>query len=332
MDGPAFGRELTIGVEEELFLVDASTLEPAPAVHAVVPDPGERLKTELFQCLLETTTPVCASAPEALDALQRLREEAAERADAEGLAILAAGTHPLALGGEQPLVDAPVYRKLAAELGDGVERQLVCGLHVHVGLPDERACLHAYEAVLPWLPALLGLSASSPYLEGEEAGALSGRAGRIAELPGGSVPPPLPSWERFEELRAGGAGRTWWDVRPSPAFGTLELRIADMQTDVRRAAGVAALCQALVAAVLERDAGEPVDRDAYVRRREEAARTPPALEPLADLVERPARGLGGWRLVEELLAGPSEAGCQLALGRRDGLAAVVADLRDRSQP
>jgi carboxylate-amine ligase len=332
VDAPAFGRELTIGVEEELFLVDPGSLDAAPAVHDVVPESGERVKTELFQCLVETTTPICDTAFEALASLQRLREEVIERAEANGLVVVAAGSHPLARGEEQPLVDTPLYRKMAAALGDAVHRQLVCGLHAHIGLPTERACVHAYEGVLPWLPTVLSLSASSPFLDGEPAGALSGRAGRLAELPGASIPPVLRRWEDYEQLEPAVVERSWWDARPNPTLGTLELRIADQQTDVRRAAGIAALAQALVAAVLERDAVAPVDREAYSRRREEAAEAELPVERLAALVERPARRLGTWALVEELLAGPREARRQLDVADRNGLEAVVADLRERTAP
>jgi gamma-glutamyl:cysteine ligase YbdK (ATP-grasp superfamily) len=229
-------------------------------------------------------------------------------------------------------VDTPLYRKMAAALGDAVHRQLVCGLHAHIGLPTERACVHAYEGVLPWLPTVLSLSASSPFLDGEPAGALSGRAGRLAELPGASIPPVLRRWEDYEQLEPAVVERSWWDARPNPTLGTLELRIADQQTDVRRAAGIAALAQALVAAVLERDAVAPVDREAYSRRREEAAEAELPVERLAALVERPARRLGTWALVEELLAGPREARRQLDVADRNGLEAVVADLRERTAP
>jgi hypothetical protein len=104
-----------------------------------------------------------------------------------------------------------------------------------------------------------------------------------------------------------------------------------MQTDVRRSAALGALCQALVAAVLERPA-DPVDRDAYARRRDEGAREALAVEPLADLTERQARRLGGWALVEELLAAPAEAVRQRELAARGDLDAVVADLVDRTPP
>ena len=175
-----FGRALTLGVEEELILVDARSLAPVPAVEELVPVPDERLKYELFQSLVETTTPICADVYEALDALQRLRDEVAERCEAEGISFLAAGMHPTGRGDEQEVIDLPRYRKMSDELGDQIQRQFVCGVHVHVGVPDEKACLAAYEALVARLPAILSLSASSPFADGEETGCRSTRATRAA--------------------------------------------------------------------------------------------------------------------------------------------------------
>jgi glutamate---cysteine ligase / carboxylate-amine ligase len=328
-----FGRSLTLGVEEELILVDARSFAPVPAVHELVPEPDERLKYELFQSLVETTTPVCADAYEALDALQRLRDEVAERCEAEGVSFLAAGMHPTGRGDEQEVIDLPRYRKMADELGDEIQRQFVCGVHVHVGMPDEEACLAAYEALVPWLPAILSLSASSPYADGEETGCRSTRATRLAELPDGSVPPPLSTWGEWADRTAGrDYTRIWWDVRPHPRLGTLELRMPDAQPDVRRTAGLAALVQALAAAGMAERGRPPLDRDDYVRRRAEAARVALPLDDLADAAEPAARALGSWAFVEELLAGPWEAERQLGIGRRDGLDAVLSDLVDRSRP
>jgi glutamate---cysteine ligase / carboxylate-amine ligase len=328
----AFGRVLTLGVEEELVLVDQRSLAPVPAVQTLVPEPGERLKYELFQSLVETNTPVSADVFEALDAMQRLREEVAERADAEGVSFLSAGMHPTGRGDEQEVIDLPRYRKMAGELGDGLQRQFVCGLHVHVGMPDADACLAAYEAVVQRLPALLSLSASSPYAEGEETGHRSTRATRLAELPGSSVPPELPTWKAWEDVTSErDYTRLWWDARPHPRLGTLEVRMPDAQPDVRRAAGLAALVQALAAAGMEERGRPLLDRDAYIRRRGEATLAPAPVAELAEASERAARALGTWALVEELLSGPAEAERLLALGRRDGVDAVVADLVDRSR-
>ena len=314
------------------MLVDGRSHALVPAFLELFQEQTERIKTELFECLVETTTPICETASEVLDSLQRLRAEVAERADAAGLAVLASGSHPFGRGDEQPLVDEPRYRKMADELGDAVHRQLVCGLHVHVGMPSREACLNAFEGVLPWLPTLLSLSANSPYLEGEEAGARSGRAGRLAELPGPAAPPVLRTWAEWETLTAGrDYTRMWWDVRPHPRFGTLEVRMADQQTDVRRSAGIAALVQALAMWASEGE-HEPLDREEYTARRAAAAVDSLPVDALADLVERPASQLGGWPLAEELLAGPPEAERQLAVGRPAGTAAVAADLVERSQP
>jgi carboxylate-amine ligase len=302
----------SLGVEEELFLVDAETLEPAPLFSRVVPDPDERIKPELFECLVEITTPICRDADEALEHLVALRREVAERAARHGATILAAGMHPTAQGEGQPIVPEPRYRALAATLGDGVWRQLVCGLHVHVDVGDWNLGSRAFRGLVRWLPAILALSVNSPYDEGRESALRSVRAGRLAELPTGGAPPAeLPDDDRDFT-------RVHWDLRPNYRYGTLEVRIADQPTDVRRSAALAAIVQALVV----REAcqrPERCDLELYSGQREAAAadRLDPAeLERLIALVPQ----------AEKLLAGPSEADRQLALGRPD----AVRDLADRS--
>jgi len=323
-----FGRELTVGVEEELFLVDATTLETVPLFSSVVPEPGPRLKPELFACIVEITTPICEDAAGVLTELQRLRGEVAQRARPYGATILAAGTHPTAVGEGQPIVPEQRYLDLVAGLGSRVYRQLVCGLHLHVGMRDEVSCLRALEGVLPWLPVLLSLSANSPFAEGEDSGVRSARAGRLAELPRGGPPPVLRSWSVWESVAGPDYTRWHWDVRPHPRFGTLEVRIPDQQTDVRRSAAFAALVQALVRAVSD-TAPEPYDRPLYLERRAAAATAPPdpaELAALSSLVEPAARELGSWELVEALLTGPPEAERQLELGA----VAAVQDMAERS--
>jgi carboxylate-amine ligase len=121
----------------------------------------------------------------------------------------------------------------------------------------------------------------------------------------------------------------WWDARPHPRLGTLEIRIADQQTDVRRSAAFAALLQALAADALEREQ-EPVDRDEYAERRLRAARGDLPLDGLRAAVEQAARGLATHETVTELLAAPPEADLQLAVGRAHGVEAVAADVAERS--
>jgi glutamate---cysteine ligase / carboxylate-amine ligase len=320
----SWGRALTLGVEEELFLVEPATWAPAAAVERVLGPSG--LKTELFSCLVETNTPICETPAQALAELERLRRLARQRAEDIELELLASGSHPFARGEEQEIVQEPRYLALLAERPAAV-RQLVCGLHVHVGMESLELCLERLEAVLPWLPAVLALSLNSPWLDGAEAGALSARAARLLELPRSGAPPRLDDrgWERAV-AEAGEPTKIWWDVRPHPKLGTLEVRVADQQTSVLRSAGLVALVHALVVAA---DPREPMDREAYLEARSAAATGDAPTGELLALVEPAARALGSWELVE-LLERPPEAQRQLELGRREGLVALAADLAARS--
>jgi glutamate---cysteine ligase / carboxylate-amine ligase len=295
----------SLGVEEELYLVDAESLEPVPLAAVVVPDPGPRIKHELFASVVEITTPVCVDAGQVFDELRRLRAEVASRAAEHGATILAAGTHPTALGVEQPVTDEPLYRTIAKELGPALSRQFVCGLHVHVSVTDEETCLRALEGVLPWLPDLLALSANSPFLEGADSGVRSARAEALAALPNAGAPPIFRTWADWEARTAGvDYRRLHWDIRPHPDYGTLEVRIADQQTDVRRSAALAGLIQQAVLSAASADAGS-YDRDLYAERRAQAAAVPST---------------------STLLESPPEADRQLEIG----LSGVVRDLAGRS--
>lgn len=306
MGNNGFGRRLTIGVEEELLLLDPHTFALAPGVERLLGPPG--LKTELFSCLVETNTPVCEDAWAAREELRRLRRLVAERAAREGLVVAAAGSHPFSLPEEQPIVQEERYLRMLDELGAKARRQLVCGLHVHVGMASFDECLRVLRALVPWLPHVLALSANSPYLAGVETGELSARIGRLHELPRAGPPPELESvaaWEAAVAAAGVDYTRIWWDVRPHPRLGTLEVRIADQATSLERAAAIVALVQALCAA-------PPEPGDDVVA----------AVEPVA-------RELGTWELVETLRA-PPEALRQLEVGRRDGLVAVARDLVERT--
>ena len=301
-----FGRSLTLGVEEELMLLDPETFALAPGVERLLPHEG--LKTELFSCLVETNTPVCETAFEARDELVRLRRLVVELAEREGLVIAAAGSHPFSIPEQQPIVDEPRYAEMVAELGPIAKAQLVCGLHVHVGMESFDACLRALGWIRPSLADVLRLSANSPYLAGEETGAVSSRLATLRQLPRAGPPPALASVAEWEaDVAAAGVDytRIWWDARPHPRLGTLEVRIADQATSVDRAAALVALVQALCAA-------------------------PPGPEPdLLDAVEPASRVLGTRELMETLRE-PPEALRQLEVGRAEGLEAVAADLVRRS--
>jgi glutamate---cysteine ligase / carboxylate-amine ligase len=240
--------------------------------------PG-RLKTELHASVVELNTNVCRDVGEAVAALRELRLAAIEIADANGLAIAGAGAHPTAPYDVLPVVQEERYLAMIGEVGYAARRQAVNGLHVHVGVESADACHERLESVLPWLPVVLAVSANSPYVEGIDSGMQSTRASVLAELPRAGAPPAFESYASWadwvERMTTLGViedyTRVWWDVRPNPRFGTLELRIADQPTALERTELIVGLLVGLVARVPHR----PVDaaaRGDYLQNRWAAAR------------------------------------------------------------
>ena len=344
------------------MILDAETLALAPEVEALIADsqrhdlPG-RLKTELFASVVELNTNICATVAEAVDALRELRMCSHRFAEGRGLAIAAAGSHPFSEPEEEAIAPDPRYEEFVAYAGPSARRQGVSGLHVHVGMPSAEACFVAMEGVLPWLPVVLALSANSPYFAGRETGLMSNRAEVLAQLPRSGAPPAFDSyedWERFVDRFVGlgladGYTRFWWDIRPHPLFGTLEIRMPDQPTALEQTAGLSALLQALCVAVLaEPPTPDPASaRGDYAQNRWAALRFGPRAElihpdgdrlvalaelvrELLDRVHPAADDLGTTTLLEQLDPDTCEADAQLAVGRRDGVVAVSRDLVERT--
>jgi carboxylate-amine ligase len=351
-----------LGVEEELMILDAASCEQVAGVDRILARldsaalPG-RAKTELFASVVEINTEPCASAAEVEAALRELRRLGAAAAAAEGLALAAAGSHPFARPEDQPIVQEERYTTFAGHGGRPVRRQGVQGLHVHVAMASPDDCWRCLELILPWLPLVLALSANSPWFAGELTGMASNRAPVLAELPRAGAPPAVGSyaeWEAWVErlVRLGvaqDATRMWWDVRPHPQLGTLEVRMPDQPTDVRLSAAFAALLQALCAAVLAGELPEPAPqpdrgRADYAQNRWSAARFGPEAEllhpdgrrlvaaaelgaELLALLEPAARRLGG----AELLALVDPRGCEADRQSAQATAAgAAADLVART--
>ena len=360
-----FGEDppFSLGVEEELMILDASTFGQVAAVDRILRGveglalPGS-LKTELFASVFEINTNVCATAEEVDEALPALRRAAATAAAAEGLAIAAAATHPFARPEAQPIVKEERYVTFVGYGGISVRRQGVQGLHVHVGMASGEECWRCLDAILPWLPVVLGMSANSPWFAGVLNGMASNRAPILAELPRAGAPPAFASYDEWEtwveRLATLGVAedytRIWWDVRPHPKLGTLEVRIPDQPTDVHLSAAFAALLQALCATAL--DGGLPTNtllladrgRADYTQNRWSAARFGPRAKlihpggssyvpaaelgaELLELVRPAARALGGDRLLARL--DPAACEAELQLGQESPEAAA-ADLVTRS--
>jgi len=273
MDLSRFGAAppWSLGVEEELMLADAETLEPAhDGFSRAFGEAAGRIKPELFESFVEITTTIVETPEEAEAELRALRHEVAGRAAEHGLALLATGSHPTARG-RVPIVPVERYRKLKAKLGPKLYRQQVCGLHVHVAVPDPDTCLRAFEGVLPRLPELLAASANSPFWDGAESGRRSIRSEILLEMPTGGPPPLLSSWDDWEAATRGDSMRRHWDVWPRPEYGTLEVRVLDQPTSLRRTAELAGEVQRLVREAAETN-GKPFDRDEYASLRDAAGR------------------------------------------------------------
>jgi carboxylate-amine ligase len=230
----------------------------------------ERIKPELFESFVEITTPVVETPEEAENELRELRHEVAERAAGHGVAVLATGSHPTARG-RVPIVPVERYLRMKAELGPRFYRQRVCGLHVHVSVPDPDTCLRAFEGVVPSLPGLLAEAANSPFWDGADSGWRSIRSQILLEMPTGGTPPVLRSWDDWQAASRDDSTRRHWDAWPRPVHGTLEVRVMDQPTSVRRTAEIAAEVQRLVREAADAD-GPPFDRREYAARREAAGR------------------------------------------------------------
>ncbi len=249
-------REYTLGVEEELMLLDPETLALAAAIEPIIAGEKEHgpAKRELMQCQAEVSTRPCRSVDELLEELVALRATLRRHAAGEGVLVAGAGTHPFSHAEEQPITPAHRYREMVAALRYPARRTLCYAMHVHVAVGGADKALQIIEALLAELPLLLALSTSSPFWDGEETGLASTRLIVLQTMPRTGLPPVFESWREFEStlaaLRRAGAiadaTYLWWDVRPQPRFGTVEVRIMDVQPRVEDSAALAGLVQALV--------------------------------------------------------------------------------------
>jgi carboxylate-amine ligase len=255
---------LTVGLEEEVFLVDPGTLDLAPVAAEVIaklPADG-RFKPELPAAQLELVSPPCPTVGEAIGVLRGARAELAAVATP-----IAAAVHPLAAA-EGTLNGGERYAAMELEYGPIARRQLVGSLQIHVAVGGAERSLAVYNALRSYLPDLAALAANAPFHEGRDSGLASVRPKICEALPRQGMPPALPSWAAFADALSWGTAAGvieppaawWWELRPHVAYGTLELRVPDTQTTLGEAAAVAATAHALVAWLAARhDAGESLE-------------------------------------------------------------------------
>lgn len=252
----------TIGVEWELQLVDHKTRHLRQEAHELLtalPDLSSGsahppLRHELMQSQVEVVTGICETVEEAKGDLARNIGRMREVLSPWGTTLTCSGTHPVDDWRDQELSPGERYGELVDQMQWLARRILTCGVHVHVGVRDREKAVPIVNALCHYLPHFLALSASSPYWGGSDTGLASARSIIFGALPTSGPPPNLPHWRAFEEyletlLRAGTIAsikEVWWDIRPHPDFGTIEIRMFDGIPTLREVGMAAALSQSLV--------------------------------------------------------------------------------------
>jgi carboxylate-amine ligase len=333
---------MTIGVEEELMLLDPSTLDLAPRAPEVLAALGAdgRFTSELPAAQLEIVLPPSATVAEAMSALGGARRTLVSTVGGD-VRFAAAGVHPFAapLG---VLNTGERYERIAAQYGDVARAQLVFALQVHVAVRGADRALAVYNALRGELPLVAALAANAPLHAGRDTGLASVRPSISGLLPRQGVPPALSSWEHYAAAlgRLADPAQWWWEVRPHPRYGTLEVRVPDAQPTLADAGAVVAVVHALAAWLAARyDAGEQLDAPARWVIEEDrwlAARhgaTGPLrdrVHGLLDALEPVAERIGCAAELERAraLAGDPRAERVRAAFRAGGGRAAVAELAD----
>jgi carboxylate-amine ligase len=271
------GPSYTLGIEEELMIVDEETLDLSNSIERLladlsdVPTEGE-VKPELMESVCEIATTPTRNTVQAGAQLRALRRTVNQVAHQRGLAIGAAGTHPFALWEDQRIVARPRYRDLISGLQFVARQEIIFGIHIHVGVDDPDKAIHVTNGMRVHAPLLLALSANSPFWRGDSTGLDSSRTPVFRTFPRVGIPPrydDFADWSRRIEFMMdskviGDYTYLWYDVRPHPNFGTVEIRVMDSQTRVEQTLALAALVQAMVKELCEHyESGEQLSRYPY---------------------------------------------------------------------
>lgn len=352
------GGDLSVGVEEELMLVDEAGALLGPAAAPLVDrlrDAGSSagvVTGEIYVDQVELNTPVCRSGDEVRASLQQLRASVT----AGGARPMAVAVHPTASLGGAVVVSSPRYDRILDEYA-GLLRTPTAALQVHVGFPDERALMLGYRALRHCLPLLRALAAGSPYWHGVDSGQSSARAAIIRSYPRTTMPPLLRSWDDYvarteaitEAAEAGDHTYLWWEMRPRPLLGTLEVRVMDAVPSLAAVAGLAALVQGIARRAVESPDPDDLSDDVLAVNDQRVVRhgletrvvdVDRSLRPLREVAARvlaESRAvLAGDGLdapldaVEAMLLGESEPDRQRRLVASGGMPALLDDLVART--
>ncbi len=247
----------TIGIEEEYQIIDPETRELKSYITQIL-DEGqltlhEQMKPEMHQSIVEVGTHVCRTVSEARAEILRLRGAIGTLAAKKGLRIAASGTHPFSSWQTQDITPHERYYGVVQEMQEAARRLLIFGMHVHVGMPDNDTCVEIMNVARYLMPHLLALSTSSPFWMGRNTGFHSYRSIIFTNFPRTGIPDIFQSYAEFDQYvqllirthSIDNGKKIWWDLRPHPMFGTLEVRVCDIATKVDEAIMLAAYVQAI---------------------------------------------------------------------------------------
>ena len=278
-DLPEFSRSspLTLGIELELQIVgsqDFNLIGAAPDLMREMAGrahPGS-VKPEITDAMIELSTHVCVSHADALAQLRDIRDVLSHQADRLGVLLSGGGTHPFQHWGQQAIFDAPRFHHISQLYGYLAKQFTVFGQHVHIGCACPNQALWLLHAFGRYIPHLIALSASSPFVQGFETGFQSARLNSVFAFPLSGRAPFVLSWDEFatyyRKMVATGVVKSmkdfYWDIRPKPEYGTIELRVMDTPRTVERAAQIAAYAQTLARYLLQEKPFEPCEDDYLV--------------------------------------------------------------------
>lgn len=326
----------SLGVEVEMTLIDPISGRLTDAASSVLdgigPEgtlgPHPKLKHELFECTVEAITGVCSTVDEARSDLEGSITDLRRGLDGTGLSLTCSGTHPFSSWRELSVSPNPRYHRLLDDVGWPARRLAIFGIHYHVGVRSGEKAIAFMNALTDYLPYFLALSASSPYWGGTDTGMASSRTKVFESLPTAGLPPQLHSWPEFQHFMDAlitaeaitSVREVWWDIRPHPDFGTVELRMCDAMPTLGEVVAVAAMAQSLVAwfdHLVDRGYTLPMPRDWIVRQNKWLASRYGLEAPLIvddSGTRRPATELIG-ELIDELMPVARRLRCATELDR-----------------
>ena len=258
-------KPFSLGVEIELQIVDKNDLNlvpKGPEILAMVPAGlKERIKPEFIRSMIEVNTEVCSTMDQVKENLTHLIQQAEKIAAANNCLLFATSLHPFARYSDQVVSSHPRYNRIMDDLQLVGRRFITQGLHVHVGMDNHEDAIRVCDSIRLFLPILLSLTCSSPYYQGIDTGLHSYRAKLFEALPLAGMPDELGSWDKYLEMvtlltNTGIITEVrdlWWDVRPHPDFGTVEIRICDLPSSLSEILAIVALIQGLVVNLTESD-------------------------------------------------------------------------------